>query len=260
MIKYHLKMTLTSDMLPGSGIGHGAAIDSDACFDKWGFPYIPGKRIKGMLRKAGEEAAQLGDKNCSVDSLNVLFGTVDAPGALQVRSAYLEDYQALKAFAKKEGRVYSASDISSAYAYLRRQTAVDQEYGKAKDECLRTIRVLRKGLAFVAEMELLDDALEDTLFACVDNFWSLGSMRSRGLGRIHASIHAQEKNNGEDLSPKGAHPEADEEYTVQGLKGAEACLSYCFTLKSPVIATNRAGGDTSPQIPGSTLRGCLIAA
>lgn len=260
MKKYDLKMTLTSDMLPGSGIGHGAAIDSDACFDEWGFPMIPGKRIKGMLREAGEEAAQLEDKNCIAENLINLFGTAEEPGALQVRTAYLEGYPALKAFAEGEGRCYSVSDISSAYAYLRSQTAVDAEYGKAKDESLRTIRVLRKGLVFVAEIELLDDTLEDTLFACADNFWSLGTMRSRGLGRIRTCIHEQKQSSGGDKSKEGTEIDTVRLSDARGLQGAEACLSYCFTLQSPVIATNRTGGDTSPQIPGSTLRGCLIAA
>ncbi|MGI6725896.1 MAG: RAMP superfamily CRISPR-associated protein [Christensenellales bacterium] len=258
MKRLRLQITLTSDMLPGSGIGHGAMIDSDACFDKWGFPLIPGKRIKGMLRKAGEEAAQLGDTQCSAENLKRLFGTAVEPGLLRVRNAYLQDYQALKNFVEGNGenRHYSASDISGAYAYLRRQTAVDAEYGKAKDESLRTIRVLRKGLVFVAEMDLYEETLEDTLSSCVDNLWSLGSMRSRGLGRIHAKILSNDEGRVKE-EPK---PQKAQLPDVRGLHGTEACLSYCFSLKAPVIATNRCGGDTSPQIPGSTLRGCLLAA
>ena len=52
LMKTKLRIQLKSDLCAASGEGLGSLIDTDVCYDKYGFPYIPSKRIKGLLREA----------------------------------------------------------------------------------------------------------------------------------------------------------------------------------------------------------------
>ena len=49
-------MELKSDSCAGTGEGVGGIVDVEVNFDEHGIPYIPAKRIKGILR---EEAMEL---------------------------------------------------------------------------------------------------------------------------------------------------------------------------------------------------------
>lgn len=50
-MKYKLQIQLKSDLCASSGDSFGSLIDNDICYDKYGFPYIPAKRLKGILSK-----------------------------------------------------------------------------------------------------------------------------------------------------------------------------------------------------------------
>ena len=50
-MKYKLQIQLKSDLCASSGDSFGSLIDNDICYDKYGFPYIPAKRLKGILRE-----------------------------------------------------------------------------------------------------------------------------------------------------------------------------------------------------------------
>ena len=45
-----IEMKLLSDAIPGSGEGLAGIIDADITYDEYGIPYIPAKRIKGILK------------------------------------------------------------------------------------------------------------------------------------------------------------------------------------------------------------------
>ena len=46
-----IRLTLLSDTLSGSGEGMAGVIDTDSTFDEYGFPFIPAKRIKGIIKE-----------------------------------------------------------------------------------------------------------------------------------------------------------------------------------------------------------------
>ena len=52
--KYELVITLKSDLCAGSGYSYAGIVDSDVCYDSYGFPYIAARRLKGCLREAAE--------------------------------------------------------------------------------------------------------------------------------------------------------------------------------------------------------------
>ena len=50
-----IRIELLSDMCVSDGGIYNSAIDTDICYDSYGFPYIPGKRLKGCLRECAQE-------------------------------------------------------------------------------------------------------------------------------------------------------------------------------------------------------------
>ena len=51
-----LKIELLSDTCIGNGNGMGSLIDNDIVHDRYGLPYIPARRLKGLLKSAALEA------------------------------------------------------------------------------------------------------------------------------------------------------------------------------------------------------------
>lgn len=49
-----LTITLCSDLCAGSGYAYAGVIDSDICYDDFGLPYIPAKRLKGCMRESAQ--------------------------------------------------------------------------------------------------------------------------------------------------------------------------------------------------------------
>ncbi|MBR1555514.1 MAG: hypothetical protein IJ644_09005, partial [Oscillospiraceae bacterium] len=49
-----LEITLKSDLCAASGDGFSSVIDTDVSYDKYGFPVIGGRRLKGCLKQAAE--------------------------------------------------------------------------------------------------------------------------------------------------------------------------------------------------------------
>jgi len=67
-----IKIDLLSYTLTGSGEGAGI-IDSDVVLDDFGFPYIPSRRIKGVLRESAQEVCDiLGINDYKI--VNSIFG------------------------------------------------------------------------------------------------------------------------------------------------------------------------------------------
>ncbi|HOJ38397.1 MAG TPA: hypothetical protein PLP99_11030 [Ignavibacteriales bacterium] len=58
-----------SDTLPGSGESFTSYVDVDIVFDEYGIPYLPAKRIRGILRETAEEL----DNIISTNNLNPTF-------------------------------------------------------------------------------------------------------------------------------------------------------------------------------------------
>ena len=59
MLNYQIKIILKSDTLIGSGEGFGSIIDTDVVFDDLGIPYIPAKRVKGIMLESAEELNEM---------------------------------------------------------------------------------------------------------------------------------------------------------------------------------------------------------
>ena len=54
MITKKFFIQLKSDLCVGSGFSYAGIVDSDVSYNKYGFPYISGKRLKGCMRESAE--------------------------------------------------------------------------------------------------------------------------------------------------------------------------------------------------------------
>lgn len=157
-MKYKLKMTLLSDTIPGNGNGSNGLIDRDIVFDRYGIPYIPAKRIKGVLRQTAENLRY------SQNYIGLLFGNDgESKGIMIIDNGIIEDYDKYyNTLHVINDEINETSEVANDlieynkeyFSYLRTQTAV--ENGKARENSVRVSRVLKKGLVFNFDIEITD--------------------------------------------------------------------------------------------------------
>lgn len=173
----------------GSGLSAGADVDLLAIKDEEGFPFIPGKTVKGLIREATETLVKLNPgRYPSWDEVEKIFGQDNSlQGCAFFSNAELpdEDKAALKPYAE---HLFTA--LSS--------TAIGDD-GIALEHSLRRIEVALPCVLTGEIMRWPDDEkgeneniklIEDSL-AFVKR---LGENRNRGLGRCRFSIMSNDGN------------------------------------------------------------------
>ncbi len=191
MKKLKLIITLESDTLPASGEGYGDIIDNDAVFDENGIPFIPAKRIKGLLRDSLKELEETA-AGIIPKHIDLIFGIKgsDKPAPVHFSNLFPAGYEKIKDWAEYyiKNNFISPEDIRSQYSNIRTQTKLSEK-GTAEEHSLRTIRVLDKGLVFEGEiLAECGEAEEKLLALAAANLKMLGTKRNRGYGRIKAEI------------------------------------------------------------------------
>lgn len=187
MERYRLKIELLSDLCAGNGKGYTSSLDTDVCQDKYGFPYIPGRRIKGILREC---ALELSDWGYEIDP-DKLFGKEgDSFAPVRIGSAELESADTIRQMIEDNPNVsvFATQNVLNCYSYIRTNTAVDYETGVADDQSLRTMRVVNKGTVFYADVRLKDPKMKDPLERCCIVYRHMGLHRTRGLGEVCVSL------------------------------------------------------------------------
>lgn len=200
MSKYQLKITLKSDICPGSGYAFAGLIDSDVCFDDHGIPYIPGRRLKGCFK---ESADMLKENGLFKDSyLKEIFGKTgdDKSGSLLVSNAYIEGYECLCRDLEKirtnkqtsEMPVITRQQMLEQFTSIKAQTKMED--GVALDDTLRYTRTVNRysplngdEITFIAEISL-DDRYKDDFEKTVKATRHIGMDRNRGLGSVVCKI------------------------------------------------------------------------
>lgn len=169
------KIEFFTDWNCSNGLTGNADIDISALRDNDGFPYVPGKTVKGLLRDAagnlgisgeieifGSEKAK--DKNKRDENLqgSAFFSNAELKGEIR---------DALKNDEKKKACLFR--EIAS--------TMIDKKTGVAKDKSLRKIEVVVP-LTLFGTIECEDGHKAD-LLKCMKFIKRLGIERNRGLGR-----------------------------------------------------------------------------
>lgn len=203
MRELKLKITTLSEVLVGSGEGWGAIIDSDILFDEYGLPYIPAKRLKGVLRESALEVAEMFEKSGIDNSFGAkneeLFGKTGEKDTSMVcfGNLYLENYEDNKRWLQWSMEEYSSlisrDMVLRTFTNIRQQTAIDDK-GIAKEKSLRTMRVLKRGISFSGIVQIeADEADIIPLCLAVCNLRYIGTSRNRGFGHICGKIFDNEQ-------------------------------------------------------------------
>lgn len=255
MKKSRIEITLLSDLCCYSGEAYNSTVDIDCVYDKYGIPYIPAKRIKGCIREAALELKEIG--NLNEEEYNAMFGKEgNSPSIFTISNARIKDYdeivEDIKSF-NKNG-LCEQQKVLNLYTYTRTQTKINESSGSAEDNSLRTMRVVKKGLVFYADLEFNDK--EDKYFIkfeqAVKMVKHMGLSRTRGLGLVDlkvddtnvVNIKYQEELKGE-----------------KELKEKNRRISYVVKLKSPVICKSPTGNQaiTEDYISGSKILGFIAS-
>ncbi|WP_066635763.1 RAMP superfamily CRISPR-associated protein [Desulfolucanica intricata] len=205
MSEFQIKMEIKSPTLLGSGEGLGSIIDTDIVYDNYGLPYIPARRLKGLLRESAIEVQEMfilsGIRQLSSINVDFVFGRRGSiKGApVSFRNLHLENYDKavnwLEWAFKNLDNVISRDTVLDRFTEIRQRTAINKE-GTAEESSLRTIRVLKAGYIFQGNIHLEEDdqnILSLLAFACA-NLRHVGSNRTRGLGEVSCSLWQNQKN------------------------------------------------------------------
>ncbi|MEZ5038500.1 MAG: RAMP superfamily CRISPR-associated protein [Saprospiraceae bacterium] len=189
----------------GSGLYGGVDANAAVIRDKEGFPFIPGKTIKGLLREAGMFLSTL-PADFPPDFVNRIFGeATDKTGnknTYGVNSCFFTNAE-LTAYVKEQlspqtienghtkAQVPNDENLKKKQSMLFEKiasTAID-ENGQALDHSLRQMEVTIPLMLYGSITDFPDN--EDDLAAlkkCLAWMKRLGMNRSRGLGRCVFNI------------------------------------------------------------------------
>ena len=248
MRRKQLKITLISDLCVSDGGVYNSLVDTEVCHDSYGIPYIPAKRIRGCLKECALELRQIG---LDMDEKKMFGDAGNQRAEILISDAFPEHKKDLVSCIRKNSGhpFFHPMFILDHFSGIRTQTSVDYRTGTADDGSLRTMRVIRKGLSFVSDVEISgSQAEEENLETCLKVFTHMGLARTRGLGEIRAELLPGTPDR-KDLDMEHAllQPEADR-------------LDYQIELIDPVICKSLNGqeGKTLDYIEGSKILGLLV--
>ena len=181
MAAINYKIEFFTDWNCSSGLTGNADIDIAALRDNDGFPYVPGKTVKGLLRDAAK-TLKIGDIEKEI------FGSEKAKdegkrdenyqGKAFFSNAELDENVRKALKNEKEKKTCLFREIAS--------TAIDEKTGVAKDKSLRKIEVVIP-LTLFGMIECESEAQKEAVLKCMKFIKRLGMERNRGLGRCEIS-------------------------------------------------------------------------
>jgi CRISPR/Cas system CSM-associated protein Csm3 (group 7 of RAMP superfamily) len=177
------KITFHSEWHCGSGLTSGSDLDALVVKDADGFPFVPGKTLKGLIKEAAVEMLQLKDeKPEKSDFIKGLFGYFDEKPAneskIHTKGTAFFGNAALSADLLKEANEAGLVD------YLFRDVASTAigDNGIAKEHSLRKMQTVIP-CELVGTIFDIDEQYEADLKKCLKYIKRLGQNRNRGLGR-----------------------------------------------------------------------------
>jgi hypothetical protein len=211
MEKYQLKIKLLSDTTFGRGDGVAGLINQEVEHDVNGFPYLRGRTLKGLLSEEcdnlitvlsapppsrWQEAAEhlFGIPGSILGTISKMHvGDACLPENLR-KQVELQLNQ--ERYREKTYRNYmkklTESDVLSSLTTIRRQTAIDPEYGAPVESSLRASRVVLRDLCFTAPLLFEQKSTTDMLALLAVSTLALrrvGSGRNRGWGHVQCTLH-----------------------------------------------------------------------
>ena len=267
MNKKKLKITLKSDLCVGSGYSYAGIIDSDICYDEYGIPYIPAKRLKGVLREAAELI------NIKDTDIGEIFGTVGkalyntdgtyVQKGIRLGNAYIKDYKkiygSLRGLEEKYRKYITPQSVLEQFTVIKAQTKIEAQSGVAEDNTLRFTRAVKhyspfdneKEMEFIAEIKLLNlaDAYVENLEKIVKAVRNIGLNRNRGMGSVVCTL----VDGGETYAPKVDLSQITKDNETY-------ILSYRVRNTAPLVLNVGNNYETERYINGQSVLGYFAAA
>ena len=219
-----MDLEVTIELQSPLQLSSGAAdinVDTDILMDEWGLPFIPEKRLRGVLYESALEVIEILEgiketKKVTKTLLDSIFNQSETESSTYIRiddfkiSGYESVINEIKGLHGLYPNLINKNTIREVFTSIRYQTAIDEETGVAKQGSLRNMRVVDKlpltfeGLIHIKNGEEMHREL---IALALQNLSSIGYKRNRGYGRIVCAIKNQEnivksvltaKPNGED--------------------------------------------------------------
>jgi len=174
-LKY--KIEILSEWHIGSGLGAGAETDAEILKDEQGLPYIPGKTIKGLLKDAFIDIADVQSDIISHDDIVRIFGNYNIESNKSIAGhSYFEN----ATLEPTESAEIVGNGLQNFLFKNIASTAIDKN-GIADDKSLRTMEVCMP-LKLHGTINVEEADKEKIKIAAK---WArhLGINRNRGLGR-----------------------------------------------------------------------------
>lgn len=284
---FRVQLKMTSDWHVGSGTGRPGNVDRLILRDEDGLPFVPAKTLTGIWRDACELAALDLDNGCEPALwskwVEHLFGeqpartmpgahTPDPPrrAALSVRPArYPSELRPHLRGQSDKARAYQA-----ALTFVQPGVKIDGATGRAKDDHLRFVEMVRGGTVLLANCELMVEdqyrPLASALLLAGTKLVSrLGGKRRRGAGlctlevldvasnpfKLNTVADWLEKNLKASDVPKRANPDSRHIQPVVH-NGEWLAVPIKIELLTPLAVTYRTVGnvmETLDFIPGTHL-------
>jgi hypothetical protein len=210
---YSIKIKLLSDTTFGRGDGVAGLVDQEVEHDQYGFPFLRGRTLKGLLSEECDNLVILlpegHQRNHWLTVRHDLFGqagsTSENMAKMHVGDACLpEDLRYAVAKQQLDDNILTREDILNSLTAIRKQTAIDPKNGVAADHSLRSLRVIVRDRpepefspSFQALLFFEEDPTTDMLAALGVVTLALrriGTGRNRGLGHVQCTLHYKEEN------------------------------------------------------------------
>jgi CRISPR/Cas system CSM-associated protein Csm3 (group 7 of RAMP superfamily) len=215
---YTFKIKLLSDTTFGRGDGVAGLVDQEVEHDRYGFPYLRGRTLKGLLSEECDNLIAIlpddhqrqhwqkiandlfGKPGSTLETqAKIHVGDACLPGDLRKAiAAQLDSEQDKKRRNSSYKPALTSTDILESLTTIRRQTAIDPEDGAPTEHSLRSARVILRELPFESkllfETELNTDSEDDKNMLSLLAVGTLalrriGSGRNRGRGHVQCSLH-----------------------------------------------------------------------
>ncbi len=256
--KGNLIITLKSDLCAGSGYSYAGIIDSDICYDIYGIPYIPAKRLKGCLREA---AGLIGLKEEEIHEIFGKSGQNRARGVF-LGNAYIECYEELYnelKEARESVKTYmTPQNVLDQFTTIKAQTKI-MDNGVAKDNSLRYIRTINHYSPLNNEIELRFSAnvsYEEMTNEAIEKFENvvkalrnIGLNRNRGLGSVKC-----------ELSDFTSVKSLDIDFSKIENEENEYILTYSVRNLEPLVLNTNYDYITEKYISGQVVMGYFASA
>ena len=178
--------------------------DSDVVHDKYGLPYFPAKRLKGLLYESAVEVKEMAEAAgmgfISQKTIDEVFQhEITTEVQLIAADLHMADYEdivpELAYLEEKYPEIIREEDVLQEFTSIRYQTAINKKTGTAQKTTLRNFRVVDEDTLFTGMWEIRNAKPEhlEVLALAMQNLNAAGGKRNRGFGQIECTMPEQEK-------------------------------------------------------------------